>query len=73
MTEKTTTTPKATSTKQPTNAFVAKGLPNAPTAETVLVNVPLPAELHRKLRIAAITRGLTLKAAVITAIEEWSK
>jgi hypothetical protein len=71
MNSKDTTTPKATSSKEPTNALVARGLPNAPAGSTVLVNVPLPADLHRKLRIAAITRGLTLKAATIAAIEAW--
>ena len=37
----------------------------------VTINVPLPAELHRQLRIRAATDGLTLKESVIAAVESW--
>jgi hypothetical protein len=38
---------------------------------TVAINVPLPVELHRQIRIAAIERGCSLKEAVIEAIRSW--
>jgi predicted HicB family RNase H-like nuclease len=39
---------------------------------TVGLNVSLPVELHRQLRIAAATRGLSVKAAVIAALTDWT-
>jgi hypothetical protein len=37
----------------------------------VQVNVELPADLHRRLKIAAATVGWTIKDSVTVAIEEW--
>lgn len=75
MTTKPTATSKITenepSTALVSNAHAHRGLPNAPKASTVLVNVPVPIDLHRRLRIAAITRGLTLKDATLAALEAW--
>ena len=46
--------------------------PPRPTAtDTVSVNIPLPAELHKQLRIKAAMDDLTIKDAVITAVEDW--
>jgi predicted HicB family RNase H-like nuclease len=38
---------------------------------TVKIQVPIPIDLHRRLRIQAIENGLSLKDAVIVAIESW--
>jgi hypothetical protein len=38
---------------------------------TVSVNVPLPAELHRRVKMAAAADGLTVKEAVILALQMW--
>lgn len=37
----------------------------------VAINVPIPADLHKRLRIKAITENTNLKEAVIDAIEAW--
>jgi predicted HicB family RNase H-like nuclease len=42
-----------------------------PELPEVSINVPLPAELHRQLRIRAATDGVSLKESVIAAIEAW--
>jgi hypothetical protein len=57
--------------RQPEYLAFAVPAPAQTTPETVSINVPLPGELHRQLRIKAITEGLSLKDAVITAIAEW--
>jgi predicted HicB family RNase H-like nuclease len=62
-----------TSRKQQTEVLglvATPGKTKAP-ADTVQINVPLPAELHRRLRIEAINQGLSLKDSVIAAIEAW--
>jgi len=38
---------------------------------TVSINVPLPIELHRRLKMAAAGDGLTVKDAVVLAVEMW--
>jgi len=38
---------------------------------TVTINVPLPVDLHRRLRVKQITRDLQMKDAVAEAIEQW--
>lgn len=38
---------------------------------TVSINVPLPADLHRKVKMAAAADALTVKEAVILALEMW--
>jgi predicted HicB family RNase H-like nuclease len=44
--------------------------PQADTSPTrVAVNVPLPIELHRRLKIKAVTEDMSLRDAVIAAIE----
>lgn len=45
----------------------------SPTADsaTVSINVPLPADLHRRLKIRAITDDTSLRDAVIAAIEQY--
>jgi hypothetical protein len=42
------------------------------TGTTVGVNIALPAELHRRLKVRAAERGLTVKAAVIEALDAWA-
>ena len=37
----------------------------------ISINVPLPADLHRRVKMAAAADGLTVKQAVITALEMW--
>jgi hypothetical protein len=37
----------------------------------VNINIPIPAELHRRVKMAASADGLTLKDAVIMALEMW--
>jgi hypothetical protein len=41
--------------------------------ETVTINVPLPHDLHTRLRVKAATDGTTLKQSVIEALREWTK
>ena len=53
--------------KTPTSAMIS-ALKAPPT---VTINIPLPVDLHRKLRIKAITVDLPLKDAVAAAIEQW--
>ena len=46
----------------------------APIAEAkaeVGLNVPLPVELHRKLRLKAVANGVHLKDAVVAAVEAY--
>jgi predicted HicB family RNase H-like nuclease len=38
---------------------------------TVTINIHLPKELHRQVRIKAVTEGLSLTQAVIEALGEW--
>lgn len=38
----------------------------------VTINVPLPAELHRQLRMKAVAKGTSMKAQVIDAIAAWT-
>lgn len=45
--------------------------PKTTTDPTVSVNIPLPAELHKQLRIKAAMEDLTIKDAVISAVEDW--
>jgi hypothetical protein len=37
----------------------------------VNINIPLPTELHRRVKMAAAADGLTVKDAVIIALEMW--
>ena len=37
----------------------------------VTINVPLPVDLHRRLRVKQIMRDLQMKDAVAEAIEQW--
>lgn len=39
--------------------------------EEVGINVPIPVELHRRLRVRQIEEGMTLREAVTAAVEEW--
>jgi hypothetical protein len=38
----------------------------------VSIHMAIPGELHRRLRIRGIERGLTLKQAMIAAAREWT-
>jgi hypothetical protein len=49
----------------------ATATPPKTTTDTVSVNIPLPAELHKQLRIKAAMEDLTIKDAVISAVEDW--
>jgi porphobilinogen deaminase len=40
-------------------------------SETVSINVDLPIELHKQLRIRAITENLRLRDAIVAAVECW--
>lgn len=40
--------------------------------KTIAVNVQLPAELHRRVKIAAVQRGISIKAAVVEALDDWA-
>jgi hypothetical protein len=40
---------------------------------TVLINIPLPNDLHRKLRIRCLTDDLSLAEAVTLAVDAWLK
>jgi len=55
----------------PTNALQTN--PTRPRAAdaTVGINVAIPYDLHRKLRIKAIQLDLTLVEAVTAAVETW--
>jgi hypothetical protein len=37
----------------------------------VNINIPLPMELHRRVKMAAAADGLQVKEAVILALEMW--
>jgi hypothetical protein len=37
----------------------------------VSINLPLPQALHRKLKMAAASEGLTVRQAVVLAVEFW--
>lgn len=41
-------------------------------APEVTINVPLPADLHRQLRLKAVNRGTSMKDQVIAAIDAWT-
>jgi hypothetical protein len=41
------------------------------TGSTIAVNIPIPAELHRRLKIKAITEDLSMREAITAAIEAW--
>jgi hypothetical protein len=60
-------TPK-TSDKEPTLEIVGAAAP----PETVTINVALPGELHRRLRVKAIMLDLALKDAVAAAVDQWT-
>jgi hypothetical protein len=36
------------------------------------VNVPIPGELHQKLRVIAAYRDITIRDAVVEAITDWA-
>lgn len=38
----------------------------------VSINVAIPAQLHRQLRIKAINEGISVTEAVTTALKEWT-
>jgi plasmid stability protein len=38
----------------------------------IAVNIPLPRDLHRQVRVRAAEKGITLKAAVIEALTDWT-
>ena len=38
----------------------------------VSINVALPGQLHRKLKSAAAVEGVTIKEAVIAAVDAWT-
>jgi hypothetical protein len=44
----------------------------AKAAPKVTINVPLPADLHRQLRLKAVNKGTSMKDQVIAAIEAWT-
>jgi hypothetical protein len=50
---------------------LATNATNTDLADTVSINVPLPAGLHRQLRMKALMDGITLRDAVAAAVEEW--
>ena len=62
-----------TTTRKPAKG--AQGFQGTPTKTTtpveVSINVPLPADLHRKVRIKAVVDDMTIKDAVIAALEAW--
>lgn len=37
----------------------------------VSINVPLPMDLHRRVKMTAASEGITVKQAVIHALEMW--
>jgi hypothetical protein len=42
------------------------------TAERdVAINVPIPAELHRRFRLKAVRKNMSVKAATVEAIRQW--
>jgi hypothetical protein len=43
-----------------------------PAESVVRVHVEVPTDIHARVRIQAIQRGMTLKAAVIAALDEWA-
>jgi len=45
--------------------------PAPPVSPRIAVNVPIPADLHRRLKIAAASERLTVREAVISAIDAW--
>ena len=42
-----------------------------PEQREVGMNVDLPESLHRRFKVAAAQQGVTMKSAVIEAIENW--
>jgi hypothetical protein len=43
------------------------------TKETKTINVDLPVEIHRQLRIACAAKDLTFSQAVAQAVRDWAK
>jgi hypothetical protein len=44
----------------------------APEPEpTVYIQIPVPADLHRRLKVRAAEDGMTLKESVLEAIASW--
>jgi predicted HicB family RNase H-like nuclease len=48
-------------------------LPPLPPDSSRRINVQVPGDLHRRLKLKASAEGTTVKAAVIAAIEEWTR
>lgn len=61
------TTPR----KQTTKGLGFQGSPKTSTPAEVSINVPLPGDLHRRVRIKALTNNMALKDAVTAALEDW--
>ena len=65
---------KTAKTPKPTTALVQKAPPRRGTpAVKVAINVSLPVQLHRKLRVRQIEEDLTLAEAVEAAVTAWVK
>jgi len=66
--------PKTSTTPSPATAAEngAVDRTGAPTRGTAAINVHLGVDLHRRLKVRAAERGLTVKAAVTEAIEAWT-
>jgi hypothetical protein len=58
--------------EKPRSHSLATGRPIKTGAETVTINIPLPRDLHRRLRIKALKEDLSVVDAVATAIDEWA-
>ena len=41
--------------------------------DATTINVDLPKELHRRLKIACVIEGLTFSQAVTQAVADWTK
>ena len=52
---------------------MATTTPNKTDKPTVAINVTLPADLHRRLRVRCINDGIQLKEAVTEALTLWLK
>jgi hypothetical protein len=57
-------------TETQTSADPREGL-GGPDPSIVSINIPLPRELHRQVKMAAASDGLTVKDAVILALRMW--
>ena len=49
----------------------AEGAPQSTSRTTVTVNIPLPVDLHRALRLKAVASDLTMKDAITAAVAAW--